>query len=595
MIKQSEPTTAFLPLQPGRRFVPIRGFSPDEIKGAAKISRTSQHSDGDLNIGHNKAINQILKALGFVGDIAAFKVEYESRLNPFIERSGLVQRSGAMFEPASENFFRLNRSQVAGRIFASDRTIPRRVFAGAEVEVWEFLEAARSLSDVKIGCRHQGHFGSLWNQPFEQRVAAAIDPQHPPFSYFIQTPATSLEVCEISEFFNLIGGQLMDFGSDGDAEISVATIYNQGRPLTPAEEQDHRAKGDLLRRIVRQIDAGWIDILPYNDRLAFLRGPAGLYDFVFAHQREEEFIRRPYASAMPQDRDVERTADENFKEWLYFSYQGWEEHDRRRAVMEFYRAGGTRAEYRSQAVLRSYLAKAGTYQDVLRQPSPASRIVNGIPIAPAARPTRLIESREFHYFLRRNRSYAARRLEVSDALSDADTDPDSRLPAAVTWFDAIAYVDWARKETGRNVQLLTEAEYLEAAGDLIPEDISDADIRNALSEPLYDFVGPDGSVRAEKPPYMPQDEFAKWRLEYKPSVESHFATSMHGLHVLQSFWFGEWLEPEGAAINSLFFCSQYDVTLAGRIRVSAGTAPFAPNSTGKYKGMKIGFRIVYRD
>lgn len=87
--------------------------------------------------------------------------------------------------------------------------------------------------------------------------------------------------------------------------------------------------------------------------------------------------------------------------------------------------------------------------------------------------------------------------------------------------------------------------------------------------------------------------------------------SKSGLEVVRSVWFGEWLQLEGAAINGLFGESQYLATTFLEAReskdfgdsaqslatlhepVSAERARFASSNTGKYKGMKIGFRLVY--
>jgi hypothetical protein len=64
---------------------------------------------------------------------------------------------------------------------------------------------------------------------------------------------------------------------------------------------------------------------------------------------------------------------------------------------------------------------------------------------------------------------------------------------------------------------------------------------------------------------------------------------------VQSPYFGEWLEAEGAAINGLFFCAQGMTAAVHKVVVSPLAARFAPDSTGKYKSMKIGFRLARLD
>ena len=60
---------------------------------------------------------------------------------------------------------------------------------------------------------------------------------------------------------------------------------------------------------------------------------------------------------------------------------------------------------------------------------------------------------------------------------------------------------------------------------------------------------------------MQEEEFARWQLRYD-SDKIVWKTSKTGLKTIRSAWFGEWLLPEGAAINGLFMCSQYDAHLA---------------------------------
>ena len=122
--------------------------------------------------------------------------------------------------------------------------------------------------------------------------------------------------------------------------------------------------------------------------------------------------------------------------------------------------------------------------------------------------------------------------------------------------------------------------------------ITEEDIINARNQPLGRFYSPQGiPYEGGHPEYMNHDEFDRWGFRYDPSA-IEWADTEDGLKVLQSMWFGEWLMPKGAAFNSLLFCSQYDVFSASNMRVSAERVGFSPTSTGKYKSMKIGFRLL---
>ena len=91
---------------------------------------------------------------------------------------------------------------------------------------------------------------------------------------------------------------------------------------------------------------------------------------------------------------------------------------------------------------------------------------------------------------------------------------------------------------------------------------------------------------------MSPAEFARLQCRYdRDRIE--WAEAATGLKTIRSAWFGEWLLPVGAAINGRFMCSQYLVHLAAETRFSAERGRFSAGSAGKYKSMKIGFRLVY--
>ncbi|MEX1662152.1 hypothetical protein AB4874_10905 [Thioclava sp. 15-R06ZXC-3] len=84
-----------------------------------------------------------------------------------------------------------------------------------------------------------------------------------------------------------------------------------------------------------------------------------------------------------------------------------------------------------------------------------------------------------------------------------------------------------------------------------------------------------------------------------------------GVSFVQAIDVGEWLAPEGAAINSLHLGAMNlaplhlekdalsgsgqtdDLNVNWDMRVSATTDRMPPTTTGAYKNMRIGFRMVY--
>ncbi len=188
---------------------------------------------------------------------------------------------------------------------------------------------------------------------------------------------------------------------------------------------------------------------------------------------------------------------------------------------------------------------------------------------------------------------------------------DDTLPASVTWYDAMAYTAWTSKNNKLPVRLLNETEFRNIATCLIPLDIKDyfssyidkknddiienpntilkASLRRALKKRLCIFSHTDGTPIDGHPPYMPEEEFQSLIFKYDMN-ELKWKESETGLRFINSPYFGEWLQPQGAAINCWTLAS---LMSSPTLLASPSRMRFSPLSTGKYKSRKIGFRMIY--
>ncbi len=88
---------------------------------------------------------------------------------------------------------------------------------------------------------------------------------------------------------------------------------------------------------------------------------------------------------------------------------------------------------------------------------------------------------------------------------------------------------------------------------------------------------------------MPENEFQNWTLRFD-CAELPIDTSPKGLDVVRSVWVSEWVAQKGFAINGARFTGPCDYMIPTE-QPQAGL--FAADSDGKYKSMKICFRLVY--
>ena len=646
---------------------PIDDICPEAVKRAAELACT--HYQGDENLKHVTALNHIAKTLGFCGGFGRYKAEYEEKLSGFMQEHGLVERKDVLPSELPDQFIRLTHRQIADRLFVSGRPRPKRIFVG--IDTFDLLRAVAATDGLKVSEDSSGNYDEIEATKISERV--------PPARYYLFSRSAHLNVFEANWYFrNLIGDQLCDFrGKVNDVQIT-ALCYCMDKE-TEAKTKD---AGSLLQKIIPFCPAGWVEVIPYNDKLVFLKASDGGYDFVFRNLRDTEFKQNSHAPYL-RYQDISTKIDDSgkFDTWLYFEYKDWLEADRHAAENEFYANGGTTRSYPGEnEILKKYLIRTGRYTPKCVRYS----LCPGF--SRAALPDRdlcfsnLVTVREFKKFLQENPRYVKHRnalqefqeflqenpdyadnkktlqrfrellLESFDDISNMDAlqkfkmsefkeflqnnpddvkryttwhaldtlghldNEDPEAPAAVTWYDAKAYARWYEKcHAGIPVRLPGEEEWRFLAGELIPGKITLKDKEDAISQPLCDFYDSKGVRYAEgHPPSMAWSEFDfRWQLRYKQPSNLVLERSKSGLEVVRSVWFGEWLQLEGAAINGLFGESQYLATTFLEAReskdfgdsaqslatlhepVSAERARFASSNTGKYKGMKIGFRLVY--
>lgn len=548
---------------------PVGDICPDSLKTAAKLARTEIRGE-ERKPRHGVILNHIAKSLGFRGGFSGYRKEYEDRLVGFMREHGLATRRDVLapWPESAEPAVRLTYRQVADRLFSSGLGTPKWMFVG--VDVFDLLREAAAAEDLTVG-RNTGSDGraSVDIEPSE------ITSQFPPFSYFIRGPEGTLQVMElVCCLGNLLGDQLCD---PADSGRIVAQHYGADE----AKRKSLHAAGRVLRRVLEACPSGWVEVIPYNDRLVFLKGQDGGYEFVFKRLRSAEFSR---GASHPRHR-----GEDDFARHLYFEYDGWLEADRHEAEEAFYASGGSLATYPrvGDELLRTHLVRTGKHAPTVKR-APARERWNRA--ACAGRQlcfSELVTVGQFRRFLR----YNPERMTRGESTEAVNNDP-SDLPVAVTWYEAKAYTKWIKQVHKLPARLLTEEEYLALAANLVPDAVTDGDLKDAREQRLCVFFDPHGERFDGHPPHMPEEEFARWQLRYD-SDKIVWKTSKTGLKTIRSAWFGEWLLPGGAAINGLFMCSQYDVHLAARTRFSAEGSPFPPHSTGKYKSMKIGFRVAY--
>lgn len=565
---------------------PIGDIDPAALKQSAKLART-KFRDDERRLSHNDVLNFIAKSLGFRRGFAGYKKEYCERLVGFMNKHRLVRRADVLNRVKADAISKLRYRQIADRLFHSNKPLPKRIFVGGDaMDLLRTLAASKGFKVTNEYAHKRTH------APYRSDSLEPTDIKETdlPAQFLVHDGDVSYRLLDARiSFNNLIGDQLCDMGAPNDDV--VASLYNYDQE----KERTLQAEGRIFRRILELYPAGWVEVIPYNSKLIFLKAPDGTYEFVFPGLRDQPFPHNPYAPYL-RDKDYSKSEDvDAFRLHLYYHYDRWLEADEHDAEIAFYAGGGQAANHPGgDEILKAYLTSIAQYNPTNKR----GPLRSGYELAQIGGRkicfSDLITNRQFQRFLEKNKDYEWHRNSRPD-LDRLDTvhteDPD--LPASVTWYDAKAYARWMKRTNKLPVRLLTEDEYRALSADLVPRCVTNTQVIEAYAQQIGDFYDPDGKKVGPQPDYMPAEEFQRWQFRFAES-SVNWATSEKGLKVIQSYWFGEWLNSRGAAINSLFFCGQYDVWTASIDEpLGASLCAFSPTSTGKYKAMKIGFRLAY--
>lgn len=507
---------AWVPLRDGHA-VPLHDLDlgdPDLAtlkKGVRSVIKNPDHE-----VSHSSVLNAVAKALGFRGGFAGMR-EQMRPLHEFMRRHELITAADLINCQSNDFAFHLRRRAVADRIFERR---PKRIFTGYDYD-WA------ALSDYDTAPR------SLIGAP---------------------VPKTNIEPYlyrnrfDLLGFWNLIGDGLTE---PSDRVNLVECTYAVKGHANAAEKQRRRDVFLAFRKVLDRSQHGWVDVVPFNDNLVFLRGRRGTYDVVFKElrdvappERREPRLHPDFCPAFLQGKHAVAT-----KMWFR---HGWEERDRHYAEVYFYERGGHPEVYPGQdAVLETYLRRSeqGSPPRMIEKPGLLSTLREVAIGDRRLAVSELITIGEYRFFLGKT-DYSDRRR--GDEWHRGNDDPDHH-PAAVTWLDAAAYCAWLERVTGQPVRLLSPEEYNAVLGQ--PDEGRDDVRRSCISwaQPWSGVIGQPAPAR------------------FLDAVPSEVTPS--GLHRIAAWDFLEWRDNETAA-------SPY------------GWWPIGAESWGAYKKCKIGFRIV---
>ncbi|MCG8423384.1 MAG: SUMF1/EgtB/PvdO family nonheme iron enzyme [Proteobacteria bacterium] len=551
-----------------RHAVPITDLAPERLKQSVK----SKSESLDVPIRHTTALNAVAKGLGFRGGFPGYIRRGYSQVCAFLEKHGMRQRADLFSNSLAFAHCFATREALSGRLFHSGKSLPRRVFLatdGFDSDI--FAPAGEAF-------HHAPHYRRMSRHELEARAETEPRALHLLIARYHWQAAIPHTV------INLLGDAIVD-PSLGEGIVYKLYWESDYDPCKQEQEREElRASWVLVRRALEQSECGWIDVLPFNDNLAFLCGRNGAYDFVFRNLRSTPPPPLPCHPHLDAD-DVPTALWRSQGAMIaadYYRLDQWRDQEDHLAEEHYYATGGRVRRYPGWASVKCAYLEATDRSSALPNcqpescPSGFTKVVVGGRLVYASQ---LVTIGQFRRFAERS-GYLERRRSVT-RWEDANGDPE-HLPVAVTWYDAQAYIRHVEETLGYEARLLTRAEYRA----LHPGAESRA--RNRVTEGCVQCYHGDGKpvtwwgVGSD---YGPIQFIAR----FKPDLP--WRDGPGGVRFLCSDGFGEWLaDHEGtfaAAINTR------DLGGMGECRDMVDLSRFPADSWGSYQVCKIGFRVCF--
>lgn len=622
--------TTYLVLPTHRHIVPISGLKKEQIKKSAKqIIRNVEENPPIQTIQ-----NYIAKALGCKGGFPRYE-DFEKEIKSFRKKNNLKDREDLInhrYLPGSTE--KLSYRQVSDRLFFSGKEMPSKLFTGFNFD-W------RTFSDFY-------HFEKQFYM-----FAPAKEMQQ---RYILPVPKDFYaRYWEYSWCYNLLGDSLV-CPLLGDGFIPFGFLPARTPEQEELEFDEMRgAFKEFRQEFMNQSTKGWVEVLPFNESIVFLKAPNGSYDFVFKNQRNEEptpkfqeispqYLPKTYQKNLYRFQTPE--GETNFYPDSYFEMDVWEEKLIYDSENLHYKKTDGKVTDPGQEELKSRFQLEENKKPLKKKKSSSKKqtAISGFQEVTINKKTLfvsdLISIEQFQTFLDKT-GYNKSRKPDWDLLEPVNNETDKKLPACLTWYDAVAYASWLENEYGVNARLLTIEEYkklfpseacvkidtmkvtfleeilkrypgLKELDSMPVEDVEEVLYKFPSLKTQIMFTGhmlsnqpflepPDTRpdlkwFTAEGLPFTPskyieeEEEWQKIQAKFNLTKDCWVQTK-DKLNFLVSYQFGEWLDEHlgsvATAINTRTLLSAKEFCLP----LEKHLFPF--HSCGKYKHIKIGFRLCY--
>lgn len=579
--------------------IALIGLHPEQIRASVSEFRAQRQKAGEKlsqpSLKNSDLLDNVAIALGARSHKQWLR-EVLPALKSFFEVHDLRQAADLIDWKDAPFGASLSARQIADRLFNSGYELPERLFTG----VGNLMFAAKGYGRADlfpVAARLTGEQNFAFLPLCQQLLFATshhdkivlranrITGWRPETPDYLDMTAQNLVLksfdFELSCFVNLLGDSLI-YPIQLQAELQ---LYNANQHETEESLQLFK----LFRDEIDRTDAGWVDVIPFNHNLVFLRAPDGRFDWVIRDQREAPFSRNDLFPIFRSDELPEALDGKAIQARLHYKKGIWLDQFIHEAKHHHYNQGGTGQDYPGEdKVVERYLAYTEGYKPTKQPKAGRNLQFTAHPLDDKClMVSDLISIADFQAFLdaewkllREEKAAMSKRDWPS--LPSMNVRDSANLPVCLTWYDAIAYCKYLEKKEGLPVRLLTIDEWqaiapsretIEALGPIARAHVVEAvDLEgNLLAPPTYG-------------------------IEYITRFKNDlcWVRNDQGLEFLSSLTFGEWLgDYQGEAPDNVW--APVACTASG---IALGRGPlerefFEAWYIGKNNHLKVGFRVCY--
>lgn len=578
---------------------PLNSLSPEEIKK----SYSNELSKYDIK--KVRYLNLVSKTLGFQ-DWTNYQKEYTNQILPFLKENELkvyAPNNKINILKSKHGDINFSYRKIADRIFLSNQPMPKKIFTGYGCKIDNFL-INYGLPPIIINDKIFTNIDEL--HKYRKDIVSLIKSEiycnikeNLELDYLI----TSLSI--FKNLQNLIGDTFII--DDKKEKEHIGCLYQNKIGLS--QEYDFQEIGNIFHKQLLEMNKGWIEIIPFNNNLIFLKASDGNYDFIYKNLREKPFISE--FGKYIRTKNIPSLTNEkyDFERWLYFGlkeknkkpkdiipFDIWFERDFHLAEIEYYKNNILQNYPSENNILKHYFSKKGIYSYYKKETKKILEEFKPVVLKDKVLyVSNLITIKEFNKFSiskdKDNQNYLETRRNTLENISTLNKEDDKDLPVSVTWYDAIAYCKYIENKYNVPARLLFQDEFEKICPQLICKKYNREDINMSLNYKLNKSYTPfTVDIRQElnffyknkqissPPPYM--NDFENVLMKWANPLEF---TENNGLIFCTNKRFNEWTN-EFENGHSKFVSAKYHIDKNYWCLAS---------STLKYKYRKVGFRVCY--